>query len=81
MQPPSRETKPRRLTCAQAHLTPLRQAKLSRPVPEEVSEGDIPFANDILKIIDERIRLLGLDRIEEESNVPRTVVLTPAQLA
>jgi len=59
-----------------ARLDTLQSALWSKAM-----EGDIASANTILKIIDKRIRLLGLDRIEQESAGPRTVVLTPAQLA
>ena len=44
-------------------------------------EGDVPPANAGPTIIDKRIRLLGLDMIEQESAGSRTVALTPAQLA
>lgn len=41
--------------------------------------GDTASANTILNIIDKRVRLLGLDRIELESADPMTVVLTLGQ--
>ena len=43
--------------------------------------GDLASANAVLMIIDTSIWLVGLHRIEQESEGPRLVVLTPAQLA
>ena len=48
---------------------------------DKATSGDIPSANAVLKIMEKRMRLLGLDRIEHESAGPRTVVLTPEDLA
>lgn len=45
---------------------------------DRAMEGDIASASTILKIIEKRIRLLGLEHQVVEGASPRTVVLHPA---
>jgi hypothetical protein len=43
--------------------------------------GDVPSANAVLKVMQHRARLLGLDRHEVPGSTPRCVVLSPDELA
>jgi hypothetical protein len=43
-------------------------------------DGDVRSVDAILRIIDRRIRLLGLDQVAVEEESPRTVVVDPAEL-
>jgi hypothetical protein len=48
---------------------------------DQAMAGDTRSADAILRIIDRRVRLLGLDQVAVKEEFPRTVVVDPADLA
>ena len=43
-------------------------------------DGDARAVDSILKIIDKRVRILGLDQVSAKADLPSTIVVDPADL-
>jgi orotate phosphoribosyltransferase-like protein len=62
------------------HVELARLDALQAALWDQAMTGDTRSADAILRIIDRRIRLLGLDQATVKGDFPRTVVVDPADL-